>query len=145
MEISDLIKILFGAVLGVGLTLIVDWVRLYREKKFLSKSLSAEVSVILEHLRPFATTEAKVFSKTELPSLTPLPVSAIGVMPISISMKVMKAHWAIKLANEHRLLAIEAEKNGQSDALNIYASIYMEWLKKAYGYIQNLAEDLPSC
>jgi hypothetical protein len=140
-----MIKILFGAILGAGLTLLVDWVRLYREKKFLSKALSAEVSVILEHLRPFATTDAKVFSKTELPSLTPLPISALGVMPISISMNVMKAHWAIKLANEHRLLAIEAEKNEQSDALNIYASIYMEWLKRAYDYTQNLAKELPSC
>ena len=64
-------------------------------------------------------------------------------MPISISMKVMKAHWAIKLANEHRLLAIEAEKNGQSEARDLYASISMEWLKKAYDYIQKLAEELP--
>lgn len=143
MEISDLIKILFGALLGTGLTLLVDWLRLHREKAFLSKSLSAEISAILEHLVPFAATNAQVFSKTELPSLTPLPISALGAIPISISMKVMKAHWAIKHANELRLLAIEAEKNGQSQARDLYASISKEWLDKAYDYIQRLAEELP--
>lgn len=145
MEISDLINILFGAFLGAGLTLLVDWIRLYREKKFLSKSLSVEISTILEHLTPFATTNANIFSKTELPSLAPLPISALGVMPISISMKVMKAHWAIKVANEHRLLAIEAEKNGQLEVRDFYATRCKEWLKKGYDHIKEVAEDLTSC
>ncbi|MDN3377856.1 MULTISPECIES: hypothetical protein [unclassified Pseudoalteromonas] len=142
MEFSDVCKIIFGALLGAGLTILIDWLRIHREKTLLTKMLKVEISVFVKNISPWIKKDVNLFSETELPSLTPLPMASYGALPLSISAKVMNTHWAIKQANDLRILAINARNNGNDTQCNMFATLSKDWLVKSNQMANELTENL---
>lgn len=142
MDFYDFFKILFGVFLGFCSTQFADIMRIRKEKKDLLKYISIEIDVIIDHICKFSENDMKIFSVTELPSITPLQAIQLGLLPASIAKKIMDVYYSIKQANELRVLAIINEKLGNDSEVGFYASLSKDWLKKSCNILKEIKKDI---
>ena len=139
---TDFSQIVFGAILGFGISILLDRVRNYQTRTSAFRILSAEVETLLSTLETFSTDNKPSWPVTEIPSLTPMGLPTLGVLPKDIAKNIVSIQWSIKQANELRLLAIDAARNDSKEEKNVYAYGCIHWIDNARETSERLKENI---
>ncbi|MCI5120243.1 MAG: hypothetical protein D3908_03440 [Candidatus Electrothrix sp. AUS4] len=144
MDWSDIFNIIFGALLGLGINIVLEAIRTFKERKNIECHIRSELIAVTQALEISSDKKGRGWPVTETPTISPLSPATAGVLSYEISSKVVKVQWAIKMANELRLMAIQAARSARDDEHKIYAYACNDWLKAAKQEAEKLAELLNS-
>ncbi len=139
MDWLDILNIVFGALLGLGISVLLEEIRRLKERKNVERYIRSELSAIRQALETSLGKSGKSWPITETPNLSPLSPATAGVLAYDISSRVAKIQWAIKMTNELRLMAIQAARSNQEHEREIYAFACNDWLKDAKKVADELA------
>jgi hypothetical protein len=137
MTWSDAIKIIFGAAIGLSISLCQGWFALYRAQQRSEKLLRVQVPRLLRTMKSLRTVylEHQVINTTVLPSLNFIGSNEIAALPMRLADLVIDLDDSIKGAEMSRIIATSNLSNQGSPEFLAHSYAYGE-------YIQNVVHRL---
>jgi hypothetical protein len=140
MEWPDIAKILFGAGLGLLVSLGQTWLTSVRRRKHAEKLLSVELPEIQRAVN--ALQGKKIIPTAELPSLCFFGGNELIALPRATASHVYRLQNALIRAEMSRKIASEAIADQNSPLFTIHSTVYSEYIDSALEAMDDIRRTL---
>jgi hypothetical protein len=146
MTWSDAIKIIFGAAIGLVISLCQGWFAFRRAQKRSEKLLLVQIPRLSRSMNSLKTCylEHQVIITTELPSLNYFGSSELAALPVYLAELVIVLDDSIKRAEMSRKIATGNLANQESPELLIHQKAYGEYIEHTVNQLEAIQRCLKS-
>ena len=140
MECSDIAKIVFGAALGLAISIGKDWLTELRVRRCSKKLLKIELPIVQIAVDSFHG--RNIMPTTELPTLRNLGAGDLIAFPDSLAAPVRQLQEALFRAEISRNIASKLLGNQNSPEFSVHSAVYTECMKSAKKALDEIRENL---
>lgn len=142
MEWTDIVKIVFGALLGVLISFSITWIQRYARRKEIEKLLAIELDKLKWEMDVWSKIKNKAIPTSELPVLQFLGASELVALSSRAGTLAYSLQYELRKAESSRKLAAENLGNQESQIFKTHSFVYEQYLDSVQKIVDALRKEL---